>query len=183
MANGTCTIDGCENTPRSAKADWCPKHYHRWYRHGDPLATAYRTGPYVDLTGQRFGNLTVTGQAAPRRWDCICDCGRATTALTGDLNRGTKISCGDRATHRRHDVVGYSGAHSRVRSDLGPASAHSCIDCGDRACHWSYNHDDLDEFTDDRTGLPYSLNAEHYDARCVPCHKTYDLAHIHHAAH
>ena len=37
MANRTCGIEGCEN-PYKAR-DWCKKHYMRWVRHGDPLAT------------------------------------------------------------------------------------------------------------------------------------------------
>jgi 5-methylcytosine-specific restriction endonuclease McrA len=32
--------DGCENAPRTGSAELCPKHYHRWYRHGSTdLAT------------------------------------------------------------------------------------------------------------------------------------------------
>ena len=35
----TCTIEGCDKPVRSARAQWCKMHYHRWYRHGDPLVT------------------------------------------------------------------------------------------------------------------------------------------------
>lgn len=35
MPNPTCVIEGCDKPARSAKADWCKMHYHRWYRHGD----------------------------------------------------------------------------------------------------------------------------------------------------
>ncbi len=31
-----CAIEGCTNSV--AKRGWCQAHYHRWYRHGDPLA-------------------------------------------------------------------------------------------------------------------------------------------------
>ena len=36
----TCSIDGCEKPARSGSAQWCKMHYHRWYRHGDPLMTS-----------------------------------------------------------------------------------------------------------------------------------------------
>ena len=39
MAQGTCSIEGCEGTagePGSARG-WCRRHYRRWQRHGDPL--------------------------------------------------------------------------------------------------------------------------------------------------
>lgn len=54
-----------------------------------------------DLTGQRFGKLTVVG-LAPRinhngtRWICLCDCGNETVAIRTNLMRtkaGTR-SCG-----------------------------------------------------------------------------------------
>lgn len=47
MADRTCTVPGCDKTPRSGAADWCKMHYHRWYRHGsvDRVATRIHTGP------------------------------------------------------------------------------------------------------------------------------------------
>ena len=51
-----------------------------------------------DLTGRRFGKLTVikrvpsTGGHA--RWKCLCDCGNYTEALSNNLKSGNKISCG-----------------------------------------------------------------------------------------
>lgn len=35
MSDAICSIDGCTN--RAEKRGWCPKHYRRWHRHGDPL--------------------------------------------------------------------------------------------------------------------------------------------------
>jgi len=38
MAKGTCSVEGCE---RDADArGWCPMHYARWKRNGDPLLLA-----------------------------------------------------------------------------------------------------------------------------------------------
>ena len=60
-----------------------------------------------DLTGQRFGFLTVTGRTEPdekgrRRWLCRCDCGRETAVLTSNLKRNN-VSCGCK---QRRDLTG-----------------------------------------------------------------------------
>lgn len=60
-------------------------------------------GTFLDLTGMRFGRLTVTSRAKDfiqtngrRRtaWICKCDCGNSITALTDNLKRGATTSCG-----------------------------------------------------------------------------------------
>lgn len=53
----------------------------------------------IDLTGQRFGRLTVIGRAENRPngttvWYCVCDCGGKTTARGYNLRSGEKRSCG-----------------------------------------------------------------------------------------
>lgn len=57
----------------------------------------------VDLTGRRFGRLTVIKKGTPSkspkgtvysRWLCQCDCGKHTTVLYSNLQTGTSKSCG-----------------------------------------------------------------------------------------
>ncbi len=52
----------------------------------------------IDLTGQRFGRLTVLRPAenigGRTAWVCRCDCGRETTAKTYHLRSGHTASCG-----------------------------------------------------------------------------------------
>lgn len=53
----------------------------------------------VDLTGQRFDRLLVTGEAGrtPTKqtlWHCRCDCGGSTTTGTTKLRSGHSRSCG-----------------------------------------------------------------------------------------
>lgn len=70
-----------------------------------------------DLTGQRFGRLTVL-EALPgdrrTRWRCICDCGQETVVGSGHhLTSGNTKSCGclHRDTARdRHMVHGGKGS-------------------------------------------------------------------------
>lgn len=48
-----------------------------------------------DLTGKRFGKLTILEYDPERqKWKCQCDCGNLTYKNTGHLNAGTATSCG-----------------------------------------------------------------------------------------
>lgn len=52
----------------------------------------------IDLTGQRYGKLTVIDRAENKsektRWLCKCDCGKTTVAYSNNLIRGKHTSCG-----------------------------------------------------------------------------------------
>lgn len=56
----------------------------------------------VDLTGQRFGRLTViefaghvaAGRERKRTWLCRCDCGASIQVIAGSLRTSNTISCG-----------------------------------------------------------------------------------------
>jgi hypothetical protein len=53
----------------------------------------------IDLTGQRFGRLTVIEQAGLNsnggyRWKCRCDCGNISYPNAASLRRGASKSCG-----------------------------------------------------------------------------------------
>ena len=53
---------------------------------------------FIDLTGQRFGRLTVVERAENShkmaRWRCKCDCGKETVVYGNNLRRGFTQSCG-----------------------------------------------------------------------------------------
>lgn len=61
-----------------------------------------------DITGQRFGRLTVAALAGHDRrnrrakWDCNCDCGGKIITFAKYLQRGTRVDCGcgDKARHQ-----------------------------------------------------------------------------------
>lgn len=54
----------------------------------------------IDLTGQRFGRLTVLKKDANRitkngsYWICQCDCGKQKSIKSSSLRRGEIVSCG-----------------------------------------------------------------------------------------
>lgn len=62
----------------------------------------------VDLTGGRFGRLTVTGRAPNRSnkvyWHCICECGRETDVQTFDIVFGKTSSCGCYRRERQRQI-------------------------------------------------------------------------------
>lgn len=56
-------------------------------------------GKLVDLTGKKFGSLTVVSRAENNkwkksRWNCLCDCGNTVTVLGSSLSYGETKSCG-----------------------------------------------------------------------------------------
>jgi hypothetical protein len=61
-------------------------------------ATTHKSRDYGDLTGQRFGRLTVARlgdrRRKQRRWICSCDCGADTIVPTDHLRSGHTTSCG-----------------------------------------------------------------------------------------
>jgi hypothetical protein len=73
--------------------------------------------PPIDITGQRFGLLVVTGVRVPPepgkkkqwKWECVCDCGEKTKATGSHLRSGDVISCGCQASRKT------AGARSRDR--------------------------------------------------------------------
>ena len=77
----------------------------------------------------------------------------------------------------RQDVVGYHTAHKRVTKKKGRADSHDCVDCDDPAKQWSYDHTDADElvYQDGEYSYPYSLDEDHYQPRCLSCHRQFDL--------
>lgn len=55
-------------------------------------------GRKIELTGQRFGRLSVVREYGRQNghvtWLCQCDCGNTTITCTGDLRAGKTTSCG-----------------------------------------------------------------------------------------
>ena len=55
-------------------------------------------GKLIDLTGQKFGKLTVIKRVESRNskvvWECRCECGNVTYVSSADLRYGHTRSCG-----------------------------------------------------------------------------------------
>lgn len=50
--------------------------------------------PRLDLSGQKFGRLTVAARGEGRRWSCLCACGASVSVLSYNLKSGDTQSCG-----------------------------------------------------------------------------------------
>lgn len=102
---------------------------------------------YIDLTGQRFGRLTVikylrTDKNYAPIWLCKCDCGNTCEARSNKLRQGLKVSCG--CYKHNHPIDTYTKditgqkfnrltAVKLVGIDKGHHALWECeCDCGNR---------------------------------------------------
>jgi hypothetical protein len=76
--------------------------------------------PLIDLTGHKYGRLTVVRRVKNRgkhvRWFCKCECGGATVTSTTSLRQGNTQSCGCLQSERARD---YHTTHNKSRDADG----------------------------------------------------------------
>lgn len=82
---------------------------------------ARKTSPAVNLTGRKFGRLTV-GIDTGRRddsgrviWNCMCDCGNTRDAVSRDLTSGRTTSCGCKKSERAKSAATKHGSASHLK--------------------------------------------------------------------
>lgn len=163
-----CTADGCDKPIRSSRSPWCEMHYYRLRRKGTLTAR----------TWHRRGICAVDGCDQAEKLRGYCSRHETRYRRHGDplVVRQPRVHSGAANGWWSGDAVTYSGAHDRVRHARGAASGHLCADCGGQASQWSYDHADANEKPS--TEGPYSADVEHYEPRCVPCHKAFDLHYL-----
>jgi len=59
-------------------------------------------GRFIDLTGQKFGELTVDKYMGQSKWLCRCDCGKEKIVLCCNLRNGNTKSCGCKEGNLKH---------------------------------------------------------------------------------
>lgn len=68
-----------------------------WYN-GTILKGVFLLGKFIDLTGQKFGKLTVIKRSGSDNhgatWLCLCECGNSIIVSSGNLKSGNTKSCG-----------------------------------------------------------------------------------------
>jgi hypothetical protein len=163
---GACTAEGCETRRRSAASAYCEKHYYRLRRRGTLEARSWH----------KRGGCSVEGCTDPERHDGVCIKHWTRLRRHGDANTVLPQGCfltGDQSPGWAGDAITYAGMHHRVRATLGLAKLLACADCGAPARHWSYDRTDPNEKQSELG--PYSTDLAHYEPRCVPCHKRFDL--------
>lgn len=104
-------------------------------------------GKRINLSGRRFGKLTVVEMAEPyhspggykaTNWRCVCDCGKHTIVRTCNLRNGKSLSCGclrvespNRKTHGQNGTRLY-GVWKSIRQRCKNPSSSSYEDYGGR---------------------------------------------------
>lgn len=173
-----CAIDGCKL--RAAARGMCKTHWRRWRKHGDPLV--------------------VLAKMHPRKYPPVCAvdecdkphhahgyCSRHSSAY---MNHGDPLVVVGVTNHigrpPKGGVTGYAGTHRNVKRLRGPASDHTCIECGEQAQEWAYMGGGGDwelttrpDLRREHPGLKYSLDPDHYEPMCKRCHRRKDLASVH----
>lgn len=88
-------------------------------------------GNRKDITGCRFGRLTVIGCAGHQgqhlTWECRCDRGNVRTIIGGNLTRGLSLSCGclrleANTTHGKSHSREYTSWEAAKKRCLNPDS-------------------------------------------------------------
>lgn len=59
-----------------------------------------------ELEGQVFGKLTVLNYIGGGKYNCKCECGNLTTAVSTKLKTGHRTKCGSNCKTRFHDITG-----------------------------------------------------------------------------
>lgn len=151
----------------------CQKHHMRVYRYGhtDGLRPRRKQRGVCRIEG--CGQV----DTGPHQ---LCSKHHARWQRNGDpeVLRGALVRAGSDNPNWRGSQAGYRAIHERVRRCRGSASAYPCVNCGGRAHHWSYNHQDPNEFeVRHPNGSTYPAGSpDYYDPRCVRCHKAFDLS-------
>lgn len=159
----TCSVDGCDL--RATRKGLCGAHYFRLRRNGSVGVAALKgPPPPCAVAGckrkhEAHGFCLLHGRRVKKGGD---------PDFIGTLEREANPAW-------RGDHVGYTAAHERVYRARGPAKNQQCRQCGHPAKHWAYTHSDPNQLVTPE-GLPYSGDPAFYEALCVPCHKSLDLA-------
>ena len=101
--------------------------------------------PKYDLTGQKFGKLTVVKDSGERTkkgtmWLCKCDCGKFKLYSTGELRGGMIKSCGCIKESHKKELIGKkfgrltveSLAESKIRGGRKVTAFNCVCDCGNK---------------------------------------------------
>lgn len=134
----------------------------------------------IDLTGRRFGRLTVLRRVPPKNkrtlWLCVCDCGGTTITDSYNLRAGHTMSCGCVQRERTSKANKTHGESHRTRlytiwnsmkNRCYQKSYHAYKHYGGRGIHvcsewlnsytafrdWSLTHGYADDLTIDRIDI------------------------------
>lgn len=147
----TCDQPGCDR--QHLARGYCRMHYLRVYQYGSvELRRAKPEGCLVEECDNAHNSRGY--------------CKKHYTRL---IRNGTVDFVGQKRT----ETPNYRRAHKWVREERGLAADHQCVDCGEKAREWSYDHTDPDEKKSPE-GWVYSTDPSNYSPRCKSCHIALD---------
>lgn len=165
MTERICTVDGCGK--KLYARGYCEMHYARLRRNGSPNLQPPRglQGCSVDECDQ------------PHCCRGYCRLHYERWHKHGDPHVVAYMA-GDSHYAWVGDDISYGAMHRRIHLFNGPANQQTCVDCGQQARDWSYNHRDPNErigYGFDGTSLmTYSSDVAYYEPRCKKCHRAFD---------
>lgn len=106
-------------------------------------------GKLIDITGQRFGRLTVIKKSEKRDsggnvfWVCRCECGNIKDICSRELRRKSSISCG--CYNREHNQKtlgqrGYGKTHGKINTKLYRVYRTMITRCCNKNCEKFKNY-------------------------------------------
>lgn len=164
MPKRTCSVDQCDRPAKSR--GWCQTHYMYWYTN--------RVAPKHPIrTWGRARTEICQVEGCNQPYECRGYCAShykriQTHGEPGSPEIRPRVIPDDDAT--------YELVHLRLKKRRGPASTFRCVTCDGPAQQWAYDHQDLNEKHSDK-GYAFSVNPDHYQPMCVPCHKRFDTNH------
>lgn len=130
-----------------------------------------RPGGFLDLTGKRFGKLTVI-ELTDKHWDgcnvwrCKCDCGNETEQPARALSSGGRISCGCailEAIHEKNTTHGMSGMRLyRIWSQMKARCNNP--DQDNHHSHWEYGINYLSDWDEFEPFMRWALSSGYDDS-------------------
>lgn len=91
-----------------------------------------------------------------------------------DARRFCSKSCRGKWQIPTRDDITYSGAHQRVKRELGLPHIHNCADCGAPATEYAFNNRSGADVRVSERGLRYSIDPSDYIPVCRACHRRRD---------
>jgi predicted DNA-binding protein (UPF0251 family) len=90
---------------------------------GPPPPRPGPRGPRINLTGQKFGRLTILSHGGSddfghARWNCRCQCGALSVALGINLSSGKTLSCGSCRNQETAEKVAIIKRRNRLAAGL-----------------------------------------------------------------
>lgn len=127
----------------------------------------------IDITGNKYGKLTVIEYSGKEKWLCQCECGNKTYATGTGLRSGKRVSCGCETKTRLIDLTGKKIGRltvlERDRNRTGKGAYWICVcECGNRV---SVSGDNLGKYdhsgtVDSRTGDIRNLFSDYRRTGC-----------------